>query len=204
MEKIIRTVQWTEYVHVLFQGFARLSKLKVRKNSENFAEFFAVYADIDLKELIDLSELAADYFSPEATRSSLELEDECLLMTYGRKAEPLEIIINKVDDLNRCKIMPHLWFFLDEEKNAVVHFILKEDGYYAELYCLAKESSSYLHLVEKDGKKYLIPVVMLTEKDFKKFWSLATLKGQNCCLRMYLPRDKFGLLSRRATVPTGK
>jgi len=204
MEKIIRTVQWTEYIHVLFQGFARLCKLKVRRNSENFSEFFAVYSDVDLQELIQLSELTADYFNPDATRAALEQEDKCLFLTYGKTAEALEIIIRKIDELNSCNIMPQLWFFLDEEKNAVVHFISKDDGCYAELYCLSKEPSSYLHLIEQEDKKYLVPVVFLTEKDFKTFWSFATLKGQGRCLRMYLPRESGGLLSKKGKRSSNK
>lgn len=200
-EAIIKTYQWTDEKLDLFKKCARLCQLGSPRNKkpDNFVKFFNAYIPNatlqSILKCVEMTEKYVDYSNPDVTHITTFAEDSCLFSTEGDAASALEIVLCHLDNLGHGMKVPAFWCFLDEEMKAVVHFVNKK-GYYAELYCLADENSSALHLIEYKGKKYIVPVVFTAIDDFERFWTVANALG-GYCLRDYLPRVKFDFLSKK-------
>lgn len=205
-EKIIKTLQWTDEKLGMFKKCARLAKLGSAQNRkpENFVEFFATYANASLQSMLDWAEKTQkniDCSDPEVTHLATFSEDSCLFFAEN-DATVLEIVLFNLDGLSHGRRVPSLWCFIDKNAKAVVHFVQKRQGYYAELYCLSNENSSCFHVGEYHGRKYMVAVVFETDDKFEAAWAQANAyKGH--CLRDYLPRVWGDLLSKKGCKSKG-
>lgn len=206
MTKIIKTIQWTAESKGLFALCARVRKLGTATNAEprNFVEFVASYPNCDLKSKTDFFRryLLNDRFKNHDVSDIATLaEDSCLFSTSGSRTETLDTVLSYLDVLNTGGRVPALWTYLDDEAKAIVHFV-NNKGFYAELYCLADENFSVVHLLETDKETYaFVPVVFMTE--FPEDIVTNTFATGNCHLRDYLPRERFDLLSKGGRKSSG-
>lgn len=104
----------------------------------------------------------------------------------------LDIIGRYLKILNTGGKVRSLWCFLDTERKAVVHFIMKR-GWYAEAYFLSDEEFSALHITDDEYGKNII--VANFSKNISSELKKASL---NDCfyLQEYLPRTTGDILGR--------
>lgn len=199
-ERTIKTIQWKSENLSLFKKNAQICKLGSTRSNKpgDFVKFFATYANASLQSMLDWAEKTQkniDCSDPEVTHLATFSEDSCLFFA-DNDATVLEIVLFNLDGLSHGRRVPSLWCFIDKNAKAVVHFVQKRQGYYAELYCLSNENSSCFHVGEYHGRKYIIAVAFQTDDQFEAAWSQANAYGGHC-LRDYLPRVWGDLLSKR-------
>lgn len=191
-KKIVKTVDWTDCQASL----ESLAYLETGAKPKNFAEFLLAYGCLPYSHLSQACGFIEDFLmnKNDHTHSVVLAEDKCLFAKDANGATVVSVVLDVLHSLDLGGELPSLWCYLDDEKKAIVHFV-EHHGYYAEIYCEAKQNSSAVHLIETDQKKEFIPVIFTD--DLTSYAKQADLRG-SVCLRGYSPRETLDLLSNKS------
>lgn len=197
--KVIKTLLWSECEGVLF-FLARENLRRPKKgNITNFAKFIRSFNTANIKNIASFLEKNANRHQ-FSDCSSMALISENATLFSCEPASAMEIILRHLKILNSGNRLPALWFFLDGEKKAVVHFVNRK-GWYAEAYFVCNEEFSVLHLLKNDNKTSFMPAVFAP--DITPYVCLTEAQGGHC-LQEYLPRETFQFLSNKSGKKKGK
>ena len=191
MEKNIKTISWKDSGAIFLKEARKVWSNVCKSAPAEFITFIQAMSAVSSDILsFWLDNVVNSYHLQDFTESVTQDEDACLFKTNSESP----VLLSIVTDYLLYYTQPAEWCYVDEEKKAIAHFVKRNDGvYYAELYCLGKENSSYLHFKAKGYHKILIPV---------NFMEGLPLVLKNKCskkvLRDYLPREIGSLLSKRS------
>lgn len=184
-KKVVMTASWSESEAI----FKNLTK-GATKSATNFSELI-FRCPLPFERLYDVLEKGClSKYVNDVTTLVTVAEDDVLFDCSSGSA--IDIICRHLRTRNNGGDVSGHWCFLDTDRKAVVHFILKR-GWYAEVYFVSDEESSALHITENEYGKNIIAV------NFKKCISneikKASLSG-GICLQEYLPRITGDILGR--------
>lgn len=193
MEKYIKTISWKDSGTIFLKEAQWVWGEDIYKSlPTDFRSFIRTLSDVSSDVLTFWLDTVTDsYHFPDLTEAVTQDEDACLFKTNSESPVLLDIVVDYL--LYYTQKLPAEWCYLDSEKKAIAHFVRRNDGVYAEIYCLGKENSSYLHFKAKGYHKIIIPVTFIEEPTL--------LLLQKKCMRIlrdYLPRETGSLLSRRS------
>ena len=201
MNKIIKTIRWSDCGDYLTQEAQHVLGKPQGDVPTNFMELLQEHPHPVLESLRDLFDnvFESPHF-PDATSEAVAIENTCLFYSEMDTASALEVVLRYLDVLYEDGTFPSRWCFLDEEMKAVVHFAPRTD-FCAEMYCLYTKKEAFLHMIQTPDRVEYIPVLCVN--DITKYVENAKLRGSKC-LKEYLPRESFSLLSRCRYAPISR
>lgn len=191
-EKIVKTVTWSDAKALLSALASKNLGRANNKKPADFCEFVVSYPTVTRRRMVDfLENVVLNNQLSDVTSMATTAEDSCLFSAEHVTA--IEVMLRHLNKLNTGGKLQSLWAFLDDDKKAIIHFINK-GGWYVEAFFCSPEEFSVVHLMTSSrGEKFFIPVAFI--KDLSKLAAKVSLTG-NFCLQDYLPRTKFGFLSK--------
>lgn len=189
---MIRTIIWSDCKEALIDQASRKLYFPCFKTVENFVDFFN-YLKLVSKERI-CNFLKEEILHPSYVDQSnvIGLENMCLFM--GDIASSIDIVLDRLNTLNRDSMLDSLWCYIDCEKKAIVHFV-RNDGWYAEIYFSCEKDFSALHFIYDDNQAEFIPVIFST--DISKYLHNVDVNG-GFFLHDYFPRDIANFIPKKS------
>ncbi len=190
---IKKTMRWSECKEILLPLAGKYLGKPKKGEPANFAKFVTAYPNVDCAHMCAFLERVSERNGiADITEIALVSEDCCLFSTEPGSA--LEVIAAHLNILNTGGRLPSLWFYLDCDEKAIVHFVNKS-GWYAEAFFACNEDFSVMHLFDDGAASCFMPVVFTT--DLERYIERAAKDGKNC-LRQYLPRELYSFLSNKS------
>ncbi len=196
MKTTIKTISWENGGAIFLEEARRVwgEGLKQTPLPCEFMSFISGLPDLSLDQLTYwIDNITNTCQLQNVTETVTESEDKCLSMVNDERPVVLGILIDYLRDYKKDL---EGWYYLDNKKQAIAHFVKRCDNtYYVELYCLdcLGTTASYLHFTAEGYQKLLIPVNFMDTAAFN-------LCKRQCeslnasVLRDYLLRHELGFL----------
>ena len=194
MKKIIRTFPWAENKKAIIDSAKKQFVLTTEPTTmAGFHDLMDACRYIPNSDIYQFIKQVADKNRfIDDTKVITELENRCLLSSLPWEATALEIAFQPLTELSNGTHLPTLWYYLDDETKAVVHFVFHK-GFYAEIFFESKVEASALHLIQTEREQFLIVAVFTPNMD--AYREVADFEG-GICLREHKPCEKFDCLSK--------
>lgn len=190
---MIKTVIWSDCNKVIVDEATRKLCNPWYEKIENFIDLVNAYPFVSKERLgAFFDDEVPDVVFNDVTNEVIALEDGCLFDSGIDSS--IDIILRHLRVLNTGEKLKSLWYYLDCEKKAVVHFVDK-CGWYAEVYFSCNKDFSALHVIKEGGSIEFIPIVFST--DMSDILHYVDKNGRHI-LHDYFPRDIANFIPKKS------